>query len=260
MSSLFKAWYAFLGAGMVTFVMTALVGQVPSDLTAVVSLPHNLLYRPAVNVRSAWDSLTDRSDLRAELSQLHDESARLRQENRELSLRVEQLLEVVQIREDQSPGVATTASVTGVSAGAVLRRLSIGKGSRDGVVENMPVTVPQGLVGLVTDVGTSNSSVRTVSDLESRVGVTVRGRGGQGVAIGEVGGRVRVMNFIERDPVIVGDLVETSSYGGLFPRGVLVGEVVEVLPKDPNELRRSFMIQPAVDVSTLLEVALIAPQ
>lgn len=260
MSSLFRAWYAFLGAGMVTFIFTALVGQLPSDLTAAVSLPHHLLYRPAVNVRSAVQALTDRKDLRAEVVRLDDEVARLRRQNRELTMRVEQLLEVVRIREDQSPGVATTAAVTGVSAGSVLRRLSIAKGSRDGVVVNMPVTVPQGLVGLVTEVGANSSSVRTVSDLESRVGVTVRGRGGQGVAIGEVGGRVRVMNFIERDPVRVGDLVESSSYGGLFPRGVLVGEVVEVLPKDPNELRRAFILQPAVDVSTLLEVALIAPQ
>lgn len=260
MSSLFRAWYAFLGVGMVTFVLTALVGQVPSDLTAAVSLPHDMLYRPAVNLRGAVQSFTERRDLRADLAVLSDEVARLRQENRELSLEVEQLLEVVQIREDQSPGVATTASVTGISAGSVLRRLMLSKGSADGVVLNMPVTVPQGLVGLVTEVGRDSSSVRTVTDLESRVGVTVRGRGGQGVAVGEVGGRIRVINFIERDPVRVGDEVETSSYGGLFPRGVLVGEVVEVFPRDANELRRSFVVQPAVDVSTLLEVALIAPR
>jgi hypothetical protein len=41
---------------------------------------------------------------------------------------------------------------------------------------------------------------------------------------------------------------------------VLVGEVVEVIPKDPNTLRRSFVLRPAVDMSTVLEVALIVPQ
>lgn len=246
--------------GMLTFVFTALVGQAPADLSAAVSLPHDLLYRPGVNIRSAVGALVDRGDLRARVRELSEQSAGLRQENRQLSLQLEQLREVVRIREDQSPGVTTTAGVIGVSSGSVLRRLTLGKGSADGVSLNMPVTVPQGLVGLVTEVGRNSSSVRTVSDVESRIGVTVRGRGGQGVAIGEVGGRIRVVNFIERDPVRIGDLVESSSYGGLFPRGVLVGEVVEVLPKDPNELRRSFIVQPAVDLSTLLEVALIAPQ
>ncbi|MEX2534082.1 MAG: rod shape-determining protein MreC [Trueperaceae bacterium] len=260
MSSLFRAWYTFLALGMLTFVLTALVGRVPTDLSSFVSLPHDLLYRPGVNVRSALHTLTDRSDLRSEVERLSEEAARLRGSNRELALHVEQLQEVVRIREDQSPGVVTTAPVIGVSSGSVLRRLTLGKGSTDGVIPYMPVTVPQGLVGLVTEVGRGSSSVRAVSDVESRVGVTVRTRGGQGVAIGEVGGRVRVVDFIERDPVRVGDLVETSTYGGLFPRGVLLGEVVEVLPKDPNELRQSFIVQPAVDLSTLLEVALISPQ
>lgn len=260
MSSLFRAWYAFLALGMLTFVLTALIGRVPSDVSAAVSLPHDLLYRPGVNLRQAVQGIIERRDMREQIERLSEETARLEQLNRELGLQLEQLREVVRIREDQSPGVVTTAPVTGVSASTVLRRLSLGKGSRDGVVPNMPVTVPQGLVGIVTDVGSNSATVRTVEDVESRVGVTVRGRGGQGVAVGAVGGRVRVANFIERESVRVGDLVETSSYGGLFPRGVLVGEVIEVLPRDPNELRRAFIIEPAVDLSTLLEVALIAPQ
>lgn len=260
MSSLYKAWYAYLAAGLLTFVFTAFVGQVPNDVTAAVSLPHNLLHRPGVNVRNTLRSMTDRSDLQATAAGLSDEVARLRQENRYLELQVEQLQQVVRIREDQSPGVATTAAIIGLSSGSVLSRLTIDKGSADGIVPNMPVTVPQGLVGIVTEVGRNRATVRTVSDVESRIGVTVRERGGQGIAVGEVGGGVRVINFMTGEEVQVGDVVETSSYGGLFPRGVLLGEVVEVLPRDPNELRSSFVVQPSVDFSTLLEVALIAPQ
>lgn len=260
MSSLFRAWYVFVALGLLTFVLTALVGKVPADLSAAVSLPHDMLYRPGVKLRSAVAGLTDRTDLRSRVADLSEETARLQQLNRELSLQVEQLQEVVQIREDQSPGVETTAPVIGVSSGSVLQRLTLGKGRSEGVVVDMPVTVPQGLVGIVTEVGRTTAAVRLISDIESRVGVTVLGRGGQGIAIGEVGGMVRVVDFIQRDPVNVGDVVETTSYGGLFPRGVLVGEVIEVLPKDPNALRQSFVVQPAVDFSTLLEVALIAPQ
>ena len=245
---------------MLTFVFTAFVGRLPANLTAAVSLPHDLLYRPAVNLRLTLEALSDRSDLQGRVQSLSNEVASLRQQNRELVLQVEQLREVVRIRENQSPGVAMSAPVTGFSSGSVLNRLTIGKGSSEGVAENMPVTVPQGLVGMVTNVGRNSATVRVITDLESRVGVTLRGRGGQGIAVGDVGGGVRVINFMERDPVQVGDLVETSSFGGLFPRGVMVGEVVEVSPRDPNELRRTFVVQPAVDFSTLLEVALITPQ
>lgn len=260
MSSLLRAWYVFLGLGLLTFVFTAFVGRPPAELGAAVALPHNVLYQAGVNTRDTALALADRRDLRAQLARLQEENARLRQERRDLTLQVERLSEVLRVSEDQSPGVVTTAPVIGVASGEVLDRLTLGKGTRHSVLQGMPVTVPEGLVGIVTEVASGSAVVRAVTDPQSRVGVSVRGRGGWGIAVGEIGGLIRVMDYVEAEPVAVGDVVETSSYGGLFPRGVLVGEVVEVLPKDPNELRRTFVVRPAVDLSTLLEVALIAPQ
>ena len=132
------------------------------------------------------------------------------------------------VQADQSPGVVLTAPVTGISTSVLISRLTLGKGARDGVLQNMVATVPQGLVGMVTETATGSSVVRVVTDPQSRVGVTVSGRGGQGVAVGLPGGTIRVIDFIESEPVRVGDRVETSSLGGLYPRGVLVGTVVEV--------------------------------
>lgn len=260
MSSLLRAWYLFLALGLLTFVFTALVGRPPAELGAAVALPHNLLYRAGVNLRSTAVALADRSDLRAQVERLRDRNAGLEQQVRDLTLQVERLSEVVRVSQDQSPGVVTTAPVIGMSSGEVLERLTLGRGRRHGLLDGMPVTVPEGLVGIVTDVTPGNAVVRAVTDPQSRVGVSVRGRGGWGIAVGEIGGLIRVVDYVEADPVEVGDIVETSSYGGLFPRGVLVGEVVDVLPRDPNELRRTFVVRPAVDLSTLLEVALIAPQ
>ncbi|MCW5819295.1 MAG: rod shape-determining protein MreC [Trueperaceae bacterium] len=129
-----------------------------------------------------------------------------------------------------------------------------------GVQRNLPVTVSEGLVGIVTDVASGSSIVRTVVDPQSRVGVTVRGKGGQGVAVGEVGGLVRVSRFMLDQPIVVGDVVETSSFGGLFPAGIRVGVVIEVEPVDPNDLRRTFIVRPSVELGTLQQVVLLAPQ
>ena len=260
MSSFFRAWYLLLGLGFLTFVFTAFVGQVPHDVSSRIALPHALLYRAGVSVRSSVEDLLERRDLQAEVTRLSSGVASLQEENRQLALEVERLREALAVREDQSPGVVTTAAVTGGSSGPVLTRLSLNKGSGDGLLVNMPVTVPGGLVGIVTDVAGGSAVVRTVVDPESRVGVSVRGKGGSGIAVGEIGGRIRVTRFIEDEPVEVGDLVETSSYGGLFPRGVLIGTVDEILPPSPNELRQSFLVRPAVDLATLLEVVLTAPQ
>ena len=123
----------------------------------------------------------------------------------------------------------------------------------------MPVTVASGLVGVVTNVSERTAWVRTILDPLLSVGVSVRGRGGQGIAVGEAGGVVRVSGYTEEAPVRVGDTVETSSRGGLFPRGITVGHVVRVLPKDANALRREFLVRPSAALDNLLEVALIRP-
>jgi rod shape-determining protein MreC len=260
LSSLLRAWYAFLALGLVTIALMAVVGRVPFEYSAAVALPQDLLHRAGTNVRLTVESLVDRRDLRAEVERLEAELAASRQEARFLELEVQRLEEVLSVRRSQSPGTVATAPVVGGEVGAELARLIVGLGARDGVTVDMPVTVPQGLVGIVTDVGPDTALVRTILDPESRVGVTVRGKGGQGIAVGDVGDRVRVTGFLEVEPVEVGDEVETSSRGGLFPVGVLVGVVEEVLPQDPNELRRTYIVRPAVDLATLREVVLLAPQ
>lgn len=260
MLNLQRAWFIFLGLGLMTLILSGLIGQPPAQVTAAAALPHNLLHRVGTNVRLASEALADRSDLRESLTAANAAIFELEQQNRDLSLSVAQLSEVVQIQADQSPGVALTAPVIGLSSSTLLSRLTLGKGRNDGVVTSMVVTVPQGLVGMVVDATGGTSVVRTVLDPQSRVGITVRGRGGQGIAMGLPDGNIRVSDFIEVDEITVGDVVETSSIGGLYPRGVMVGTVVEVPPRDPNELRHTFTVEPAIELATLLEVALISPQ
>lgn len=260
MSSLLKAWYAFLGVGLLTVALTGFVGKLPLELSARVALPHDMLRTGAINLRLALESLIDRRDLRSEIAALEQSVAGLEQERRFLELEVQRLEEVLQVRQMQSPGVVATAPVIGGGSGPDIARLIIGLGRRDGVQRNMPVTVPGGLVGIVTEVADGTAIVRTVLDPQSRVGVSVRGKGGQGTVVGEVADLLRVTRFIQDEPVEVGDLVETSSLGGLFPIGVLVGVVEEVLEPDPNELRRTFLVRPGVDMATLREVVLLAPQ
>jgi rod shape-determining protein MreC len=260
LSSFFRAWYLFLGLGLLTFVFAAFVGRVPLRISSAVALPHNLPYRAGVNLRGTVDALLDRRDLRANVAALELERDELAAENRALELELERLGIILDVREAQAPGVVTTAPVIGASSGPIIDRLEIGSGRSDGLIVNMPVTVPAGLVGLIVDVTEGRALVRTVIDPESRVGVTVRGRGGTGIAAGEVGGLVRVTRFNEADPIEVGDVVETSSVGGFFPRGVQVGVVESILEQDPNDLRRSFLVRPSVDFGTLLEVVLSVPQ
>jgi rod shape-determining protein MreC len=259
MSSLLRAWYVFLALGFLTFLLTAFLGRVPFQLSSGVALPTRIFFQIASNIRDTAISAADRRKMLAENKDLESRVGNLESENRELQIELERLRQLLNVRETQSPGAFLTAPVTGISISAVQSQLTLGRGSNSKVVRNAPVTVPAGLVGIVTDITARSSVVRTIVDPESKVGVTVRGRGGQGIAVGEPGG-VRVINFIEDDTIEVGDVVETSSRGGLFPRGIVLGKVTEVPIRDPNDLRIEFGVEPAVDVTTLSEVTLIEPQ
>lgn len=255
-----RAWYVFVALAVLTFLFTAFVGQTPYAFTSVVASPVELPARVASNLRNVGISLADRRDTKALNESLSLRVAELEESKRALELDNERLELLLNVRRNQSPGALLSAPVTGISPGAVIKELTLGRGTRDGVRADMPVTTPDGLVGLVTDVLPGSSRVRAITDPQSRVGVSVLERGGQGVAVGLPGGKLRVTNFIEDERVQVGDRIETSSRGGFFPRGITVGRVAEEPVRNPNDLRIEFVVEPVVDTTTLLEVVLIRPQ
>ena len=59
-----------------------------------------------------------------------------------------------------------------------------------------------------------------------------------------------------RAEVKKGDRVITSGLGGLFPKGILIGNIVEV-KRQPHELFQTASIETAVDLSRMEEVFII---
>ncbi len=259
MFSLLRAWYLFLALAFLTFFLTAFVGQLPYGLSSAVAPPSRLFFQVGASLRGTVVSLLDRRNLRRDNRLLQERLETALGEKRALELQLSRLEQLVVVQDSQSAAARFTAPVVEVSPSPIIRRLTLGRGLSSGVVLDMPVTTPAGLVGIVTDVSARTASVRAITDPESAVGVTVRGRGGQGLAVGIPGGLVRVVNFDPQAPVQVGDIVETSSRGGLFPQGVTVGAVTEVPLRNANSLRLEFVVRPAVEVSMLFEVVLLEP-
>ena len=259
MSERLRAWYLLLVLGVLTLLLLSFLGRVPAEVSSAVALPQRLVYTAGSNLRTFLERGRARQDLHAEVARLSRLLAAAEAENRQLSLSDDRLRETLRLRAVQSPGVVLSAPVVSVDVSAVGATLELGLVSAAGVVPDMPVTVGDGLVGLVTEVAPRSAWVRTVLDPSSSVGVSVQGRGGQGIAVGQVGGLLRVRGYAEVRPVRPGDIVETSSRGGLFPRGIPVGRVVRVLPKAPNALYRDLLIRPGAQIGRLLEVSLIRP-
>jgi len=225
-----------------------------SPLTA---FPLPLGHRLGQNLRAAWSALSARQDLLAENQRLKEEVARLTTENARLRLEVARLARALEVKAGQAPGVVAVAPVVAEDASGLYRRLVLGLGSQDGLRPGMPVTAPQGLVGLVVEVEAHRALVRTLLDPESRVGVRVGEKPGRGVARGAPPGLL-VAEFPPTVAVAPGDLLLTGATLGLFPDGIPVGRV-ERVERAQGGLKVRAWARPLVDLSLLEEVVVLRP-
>jgi rod shape-determining protein MreC len=132
----------------------------------------------------------------------------------------------------------------------------IDMGSNDGIKKHMPVLVSEGLVGQVVEVSSGAALVQLLNDEKSGEAAQIVETGEEGIVQGQEGGGLR-LNFIAKSsPVKVGDSVITSGIGGVFPRGILIGNVKDV-KDDPYLMYKTIVIEPGINTDLLEEVLVI---
>ena len=138
--------------------------------------------------------------------------------------------------------------------------IEINKGAINGISKGAAVITPDGIVGSVTEVGPSYSIVTTILDKSSVIGIKVSRTDGTGLAEGddELAKDLKCkLSFLDRDtPIIVGDVIEASGSGGIYPQGLVIGTVVNVSANSAGTLNYA-EIDPAVDFSSLRNVLVI---
>jgi rod shape-determining protein MreC len=111
--------------------------------------------------------------------------------------------------------------------------MEIDLGSKDSVTKNMPVVTAEGLIGRVDEVGDNYSRVLLLGDPKCRVAALVEnGKRDTGIiAPGEatvLDESIVQMTYLSRlSQISPGQRVVTSGLGGVFPKGIPIGYVVE---------------------------------
>lgn len=144
------------------------------------------------------------------------------------------------------------ANVIGASDGYV-KTITIDLGSVDGIEKNDPVVGFQGLVGKVSSVYATTSEVDVILNISSSVSVMNSRTRVSGIMRGDGKGRLYVDYYDRLDDVRVGDVFVTSGLGMLFPKGVRVGKVSEVI-KDKTGLFQKVYIEQSEDYYKLEHV------
>ncbi|NLV36301.1 MAG: rod shape-determining protein MreC [Clostridiaceae bacterium] len=201
-------------------------------------------------------------EVKKENDVLRAEVAELRKQNREMSVlesKNEELRQALNLKEQFGDYTIHGANIIAVDPSNWFNAFKIDIGTTEGIDSNFPVvTSSRGLVGRVVTSDISTSTVQTIIDVESAIsGWIAKAGGGHAIVRGDMelkGKGLCKMDYIPLEvDVEVGDIIETSGLGGYYPKGIVIGEVIEVR-KSNSELDRYAIIQPAADFKRLEEV------
>jgi rod shape-determining protein MreC len=136
------------------------------------------------------------------------------------------------------------------------RSIIVDKGEKSGVNINMPVVNAQGAVGQVVSLSPKFSKVLLLIDQNSAVSCIIQRSRDSGTLKG-LSSKVCILDYvIKTSDVRKGDIVVTSGLDQIYPKGVPVGEVIEV-EDIPGELFKNIKVKPSVDFSKLEEVLIL---
>jgi len=149
---------------------------------------------------------------------------------KEAALQLEQknarLLDLNQVRLD--PRLTHVTGVVLADSGSPFRQsVLLNVGARDGLRDGWATMDGIGLVGRISGVGQATARVILLTDSSSRIPVTVQPSGQRALLSGD-NTPAPPLEFLDKpDLVRPGDRVVTSGDGGVFPSGLLVGQVAQ---------------------------------
>lgn len=259
-----------IGVTVILIIIMAL-STVPALKPNIVSKAVGVIISPAQKViSSAINSTQNFFSFMFNMEEYQKENEELRQrvavlekeirETEELKKENTRLRSMLDMRERTVEYATETAEVIAKDSGNWFNSFTVDKGSADGVELYDPVINYKGLVGYVSDVGPTYSKVTSIIDSTSSVAATVKRTADSAVVEGDLKlqeqGRCRMV-YVDKDSIItVGDDLETSGMGGIYPKGIYIGKIIEIT-NDGTELSQQATVETAVDFDSVSEVLII---
>lgn len=239
------------------------IGPVNDAIHTALKPPAILLTEAKTLVEDGVDAVREIKTLRQRNAELEDLANRLTVENlrlAEVETENEQLRTLLAFAQTNPSydyrGGQIIARVIGDSASPFTHPIQIDLGEQHGIKEGMPVVTDRGLVGRIFNVYPRTSDIMLITDPRSSVNVMTQASRAPGILRGRVG-RLPIMELIPPEiEISVGEIIITSGLGGHFPKGLVVGQVVEV-QKNDDLMFQSAIIQPTVDFDRMELVLVI---
>jgi len=153
-------------------------------------------------------------------------------------------------------GKQIAAEVIGLDPSFWFKSATINKGSADGICKGMPVVIPEGIVGQIAEVSGSCARVLLAIDRNSAVDALVQRSRARGIIKGNSSEQYRFKYVLRKNDVRIGDTIVSSGMDGVFPKGIRIGQVADIV-KRSSGLFQEVTVIPYVDFEKLEEVLII---
>ena len=194
------------------------------DLILTVS---STIASPAILLNDGITTIIEINSLYSELDEYKKQQALSSNIFQELSV-LRQQVEIYEsdlniIKDDDHDSIG--AEIFTDSSNRYFSSVLIKAGSNDNLKENNAIVSSKGLLGRISEVGEEVSRGLLLTDISSRVPVSVSSNEIQGILIGQNLKKPRVYYLLNVSSLNEGDLVTTSGKGGIFPSNIPIGTV-----------------------------------
>ena len=125
---------------------------------------------------------------------------------------------------------------------------------------NDPVITNLGVIGWVSEVGSTYCKVRTVLSPDTNIGVVDTRTNDGGVVTGDAAlaqeGKMKMVMLAAKNDIQKDDIVVTTGVGGMYPKGLALG-VVEEVRQDEGSTSQYAVIKPYDDIAELRDVLIV---
>lgn len=235
------------------------------DLAGVVIVPfENSISRIGNGLTTMRQSFQDKQDLIRENDELREQIDILTTQNGKLIADQSELVRLQQmykLDEEYTDYPKVAAEIIAKDPGNWYDTFMINRGSNDGIRVNNNVIAGKGLVGIVTEVGPSWATVRSIIDDSSNVSAMAVSTGDNCIVYGDLElideGKLCFEQLYDvEDKVTIGERIVTSNISENYVEGLFIGYISEVV-QDTNNLTKTGTLVTPVDFQHLKEVLVI---
>ena len=225
----------------------AVIGPVGKAVRATVSAADSLLEEYVALYNARQESQLLRAELARARLRLHELKTRAEESD--------ELAALLELKQSYPLAPLVAAHVIAASPAAATRTVLIDRGADRGLMPNMTVLTPEGVVGKVVAVFPGTAQVLLITDGKSGVGVRVADSHLAGVVKGTGGTQCRLDYIPNEETLAPGTVLYTSGQDQLFPPGLPVGRITSV---GPGEIFLEVAVEPAAPLASLDHVLVLA--